>query len=59
MIAEYLYAFKKHVSYFLLLHTVRCFCIRCFSHCGDETDTTNLCMKSFVSFIAVPRKIKF
>ena len=59
MISQYLYAYKKHVSYFLLLHTVLCFCIRCFLHCGDETDTTNLCIKSFVSFIAVSRKIKF
>ena len=34
-------------------------CIRCFLHCGDETDTTNLCIKSFAFFIAVSRKIKF
>ena len=49
MISQYLYAYKKHVSYFLLLHTVLCFCIRCFLHCGDEIDATNLCIKSFVS----------
>ena len=59
MIYQYLYAYKKHVSYFLLLHTVLRFWIRRFLDCGDETDTTNLCIKSFVSFIAVSRKIKF
>ena len=50
MISQYLYAYTKHVSYFRLLHTVLCFCIRCFLHCGDETNATNLCIKSFVFF---------
>ena len=58
MISQYLYGHKKQVSYFQLLHTVLCFCIRCFLHCGDETNATNLCIKSFF-FIAIFRKIKF
>ena len=59
MISQYLYAYKKRGSYFLLLHTLLCFCRRCFLHCGDETYTTNLCIKNFVSFIAVSTKTKF